>query len=114
MSITKEQVVAAENLLVDTQAQVFFRKLGSLNIVPSSEEEAQTLWKMGDSILRERPRNSEDGRITKQASCELFKSVGSELADDGYSKDAHDVTESLFQNPEIVKAAHILLAAGNV
>ena len=111
--ITKEMIEAAQEVMTDVQARVYFNKLAALGVTASNEEEAETLWKLGDRVLQERPRLSEAGRITKQASLQTFGAGSSALAADGCSRDAHLIVEELCQDQNIVKAAHLLLAVQN-
>lgn len=113
MSITQEMVTGAEQLMTDLQADIYFRKLASLGIVPTTDEQSANLWELGDAILKERPRLSDQGLALKQASLDQFGTLGSRLANDGCSEDAHKIAEKLCQDERIVKAAHILLAVNN-
>ena len=113
MSITQEMVAAAQDKFTEIQADIFFRKLASLGITPANEDEARQLWELGDSYLQEYPRQSDAGTATKQASFEAFGDKSSVLANDGCSADAHKIVDELCKNPELVKAAHILLAVNN-
>ena len=112
--ITKEMIDAAEEMMTGLQANVYFNKLASLGVIPATDKEAETLWKLGDRLLQEQPRLSEAGRATKQASLEMFGRNSSPLAQDGCSLESHAVVEELCKDPNIVKAAHLLLAAQNV
>ena len=113
MSITQEMVKEAEQLMTDIQADVFFRKLASLGVVPTTDEQAANLWELGDAILKERPRLSDSGLALKQASLDEFGRLGSPLSSDGCSADAHMIAAKLSQDERVVKAAHILLAVNN-
>ena len=113
MSITQEAVIAAEQLMTDVQARVFFGKLASLGVTAETDEQAAALWELGDSILRDRPRLSDSGRIAKQASARMFGERCSQVASDGCSLEAHRITEELCTDQEVVKAAHLLLAVNN-
>jgi hypothetical protein len=113
MSITKEMVTEAEERMTNIQAEIFFKKLASLGVVPTTDEQASILWELGDSILQERPRLSDAGRVTKQAGMETFGNRCSALGHDGCSLDAHAIAENLCRDENTVKAAHILLAINN-
>lgn len=106
-------VTEAEQLMTDLQADIFFRKLASLGVVPTTDEQAANLWELGDAILKDRPRLSDEGMALKQASLEEFGKLGSRLSNDGCSADAHTIAEKLCREERIVKAAHILLAVNN-
>jgi hypothetical protein len=111
--ITKDMIEAAQNVMTDVQARVYFNKLAALGVTASNEEEAETLWQLGDRVLQERPRLSEAGRVTKQAGIETFGAKSSAPAADGCSHDAHRIAEELCQDQNIMKAAHLLLAVQN-
>lgn len=113
MSITKEMVAEAEQLMTDIQADVFFRKLASLGVVAGTDEEAAKLWELGDAILQERPRLSDEGQSLKQASLDEFGKLGSAIGNDGCSLDAHKIADELCKDQRVVKAAHILLSVNN-
>ena len=114
MSITKEAVTAAEQLMTDIQSRIFFNKLASLGVTPETDEQAATLWETGDKILCDYPRLSDSGRTTKQASADTFGDLCSTVTSDGCSLDAHRIADELCRNPDVVKATHILLAVNNV
>ena len=113
MAITQEMVTEAEQLMTDIQADVFFRKLASLGVVPTTDEQSANLWELGDAILKERPRLSDAGLALKQASLDEFGTLCSRPSNDGCSADAHTIAEKLCQDERVVKAAHILLAVNN-
>ena len=106
-------IEAAQDVITDIQARIYFNKLASLGVTASDEKEAATLWQLGDRILQERPRLSEAGRAVKQASLRTFGVASSALAADGCSHDAHRIVGELCQDQNIVKAAHLLIAARN-
>ncbi len=106
-------VLEAEERMTDIQAEIFFKKLASLGVVPTSEEQASILWELGDSVLQERPRLSDAGRATKQAGLETFGDLCSAVGHDGCSLDAHAIADELCRDEKTVKAAHILLAVNN-
>lgn len=111
--LTKEMITRAEKEFTDLQARIFFNKLASLDVLPDTDEEAATLWQLGDRLLRERPRLSDAGRQTKQASARTFGERSSALTGDGCSLDAHRLADELCHDPNIMNAAQILLATPN-
>ena len=112
--ITQEMIQTARQVVTDAQADVFFQKLAALGIVPANDDHAETLWQMADVALKERPRLSEAGRRTKQASCETFGDRASQLAGDGCSQDAHDIAEGFCRDQGLVKAANFMLTVQNI
>jgi len=106
-------IQTARQVVTDAQADVFFQKLAALGVLPENDAHAETLWQMADAALKERPRLSEAGRRTKQASCDAFGERASQLANDGCSQDAHDIAEELCHNQGLVKAAHLMLTVQN-
>lgn len=114
MSITREDILAAEQLMTEVQADIFFKKLASLGVTADTDRQAAALWELGDRILQERPRLSDAGRAVKQASAETFGGLCSDVAHDGCSLDAHKIADQLCNDRDVVKAAHILLAVQNV
>ncbi len=113
MSLTHEAIAAAEQLMTDVQARVFFNKLASLGITAETDEQAAALWELGDNILRQRPRLSDAGRATKQASAAALGERCSAVASDGCSLDAHKIAEGFLKDRDIAKAVQILLAVNN-
>ena len=114
MSVTKEMLLEAERLFTNVQADVFFKKLAALGVEPKSEKEAQSLWAIGDRVLKAQPRASDSGRATKQACLDSFGKLASMVGQDGCSLDAQRITEELFKDQKIVKAAQLLLSANNI
>ena len=115
MPITHDMVAAAQGLVTETQARVFFNKLASYGITPSDDNQAGQLWALADEILKERPRLSQAGMQMKQASFDAFGDEHvSRLTDDGCSETAHALADQLIQeDPTLVKAAHLLLSINN-
>ena len=111
--ITQEMIQTARQVVTDAQADVFFQKLAALGVIPDNDAHAETLWQMADAALKERPRLSETGRRTKQASCDAFGERASQLASDGCSQDAHDIAEDFCRDQRIFKAANLLLTVQN-
>ena len=112
--ITQEMIQTARQVVTDAQADVFFQKLAALGVLPENDAHAEILWQMADAALKERPRLSEAGRRTKQASCETFGDRASSLASDGCSQDSHDIAEGLCHDQGLVKSAHLMLTVQNI
>ena len=111
--ITQDMIKVAQAVIADAQAEVFFHKLAGLGFIPEDDQQAETLWQMADTVLKERPRLSDAGRRIKQASCNTFGDRASQPGEDGCSRDAHAIAEEFCRDQRIVKAAHLLLALQN-
>jgi hypothetical protein len=97
----------ANQLLVNMQANIFFNKLASFGIVPSSEKEAAAFFATAEKLVAQHPFETL-GHQVKQA-CAVEGEVP-QLSADGFSEDAHQTTEVIYANhPQLVKAAELLL-----
>ena len=113
MSITQDHVNTALAVVHDLQRRVFFNKLASLNVVPSDDQDRETLWKLGGKVLQAAPAHSDQSRTAKQTSFDVLGNLISPVANDGYSMEAHKLVEDYSENVTLMKAAHILLAVNN-
>jgi hypothetical protein len=112
MAITEQDFRRAQETVINLQSEVFFRKLAAYGVVPNSEEDARFLLQEGGQILADMPRNTQQAVEIKQASYEVFQDPNRRPASDGFSADAHEVVDYIFQNqPELVKAAGVFVAA---
>lgn len=102
-----EAINAATTQVLDqVQRPIFFAKLASYGIHPSSDEEQETLWQMGSDLLQ---ANSQAAKpepqvnLLKQAHADLRAFLGQNVDYSG------EISQQLAnQNPELLKAAHLL------
>ena len=109
----KQMQDAATALEVECQRPVFFAKLAAAGISPQTDEEANELWDLGCDLLvehdgREASRATSNASFYKQAREDLHRITGASANQDLVM--SQQLVES---NPDLLKAAHLLLQHQN-
>jgi hypothetical protein len=113
-STNQESLAQAQNFLTRVQADVFFKKLAVFGITPKDEQDAKALWQYGGAFIQAHPPKSELGQSIKQASCRILGNQDTVIPEQGFSKEALSIADSLLQIPDYVKAAQFVMAASQV
>ena len=106
----QETLTAADNAMRKTEFTVFFHKLASYGIVPSTEEQREALLIHGNELLAQYPFLSENGPLIK-AACATELGSECEFLSNGFTKEASEYVDELMKNQHVVAAASLLLAA---
>lgn len=106
-------LVQAENMVRLAEQNVFFHKLASHGITPTTDDEKIALLKLAEQIGERVPVGSPQSAHVKSASAEAF---GQEvkLASDGFSEETHAYANQLMQNPALVAAAQAVLVSKTI
>ena len=109
----QETLIAVDNAMRKTELMVFFHKLASYGIVPSTEEQREALLIHGNELLAQYPFLSEDGPSIKVA-CATELGSACEFLDNGFTKEAGEYVDELMKNQHVAAAVSMLLAAQSI